>query len=138
MSTTRNDGNAKWEVTITQFTDEREWGVRWDWMGFGHLLSIAVNKAPAMRIIVLGCSLWFGRLPVTPKTIKTRMSNEKEKQPVSRTDPHLQFVTLEFKDGTSATFSGPAILFAGDKPKKLHLSRSANRSRYQRIARGDR
>lgn len=79
MSTAPNDGNAKWEVTITQFTDEREWGVRCDWVGFGHLLSIAVNKAPAMRIIVLGCSLWFGRLPVTPKTITTRMSNEKEK-----------------------------------------------------------
>ena len=44
---------------------------------------------------------------------------KKKKQPVSRTDPHLQFVTLEFKDGTSATFSGPAILFAGDKPKKV-------------------
>lgn len=79
MSTKSNDGNAKWEVTITQFTDERHWGVRCDWMGFGQLLSIAVNKAPAMRIIVLGCSIWFGRIPALPKVITTRMPNEKEK-----------------------------------------------------------
>lgn len=44
---------------------------------------------------------------------------KKKKQTVSRTDPHIQFVTLEFKDGTSATFSGPAILFADDEPKKI-------------------
>lgn len=62
---------ATWTVTTTLFDDKRYWGVRFDWVGLGHVLSVAMNSAPAMRIIVLGCSVWFGKIPPRPKILNT-------------------------------------------------------------------
>jgi hypothetical protein len=39
----------------------RKLGVRVEFMGINHILSIGCNfNPPAFRIVVLGCSLWFG------------------------------------------------------------------------------
>jgi len=63
-----------WTVTLS-VTDKRYWGVRFDWVGLGHVLSIGMHSAPAMRIIVLGCSVWFGKIPPRPKTLTTHGTN---------------------------------------------------------------
>ena len=59
---------ATWSVTTTTYA-ERYWGCRLDFIGFGHILSVNVSRAPAMRIIVLGCSLWVGRIYPRPKIV---------------------------------------------------------------------
>lgn len=76
MSNTVNN-YATWSVTTTLFDDKRYWGVRFDWVGFGYILSVAMSRAPAIRIIVLGCSVWFGKIPARPKTITEQFDSVK-------------------------------------------------------------
>ncbi|NDD52352.1 hypothetical protein EBZ39_00470 [bacterium] len=56
-----------WTVTTTKYNLERQWGARFEWMGFGCLLHIGVSSAPAIRIGILGCGIWFGRIPPKPQ-----------------------------------------------------------------------
>jgi hypothetical protein len=72
MSSTNN--YSSWTVTTTLFDDKRYWGVRFDWVGIGYILSVAMSCAPAMRIIVLGCSVWLGKIPQRPKTVTTSIA----------------------------------------------------------------
>lgn len=69
MTANINDYQS-WTVTFST-VEERYWGIRFDWAGLGHVLSIGLSSAPAMRIIVLGCSVWFGKIPPRPKTLTT-------------------------------------------------------------------
>ena len=55
-----------WTVTTTHFDTTRRWGVRFEWMGLGYVLHVGVSSAPAMRLCLLGCSIWFGRIPLKP------------------------------------------------------------------------
>lgn len=50
-------------VSIAQYSTKREWNCRIEWVGLGLLLSIGVNKAPALRIVVFGISFWIGKIP---------------------------------------------------------------------------
>ena len=52
----------KWSVTTTTTSAQREWGVRLEWIGSGFVFSLQVVAAPAVRIILFGWSLYFGRL----------------------------------------------------------------------------
>ena len=63
-----------YSVTTTTFSGKRYWGVRFDYVGIGYLFSVSVSKAPAMRIIAFGCSLWFGRIPERPTVISMPMA----------------------------------------------------------------
>lgn len=56
-----------WTVTTTRYDLARQWGVRFEWMGLGYVLHIGVSAAPAMRIAVLGCGIWFGKIPAKPQ-----------------------------------------------------------------------
>ncbi|NDD52556.1 hypothetical protein EBZ39_01540 [bacterium] len=56
-----------WTVTTTHFDTTRRWGARFEWMGLGYVLHIGVSSAPAMRLCLFGCGIWFGRIPPKPK-----------------------------------------------------------------------
>jgi hypothetical protein len=56
-----------WTVTTTHFDTTRRWGARFEWMGLGYVLHIGVSSAPAVRLCLLGCGIWFGRIPPKPK-----------------------------------------------------------------------
>jgi hypothetical protein len=56
-----------WSVTTTRFDTTRYWGVRFEWMGWGYVLHVGVSSAPAMRLCLFGCSIWFGRILPKPK-----------------------------------------------------------------------
>lgn len=58
----------KWSVTTTTTSAQREWGVRLEWIGSGYVFSLQVVAAPAVRIILFGWSLYFGRILSPPKT----------------------------------------------------------------------
>lgn len=62
--------NNNWTVTTTHFNTERHWGIRFEWSGLNCLLAVQVNSAPAIRITVLGCTLYAGRLLMPPKMVK--------------------------------------------------------------------
>lgn len=48
----------------------RQWGVRFDYVGVGYLLSISVSRKPAFRIVLLGCSFWVGKIPERVKEVE--------------------------------------------------------------------
>lgn len=65
-----NRSNAvPWSVTATNFTGERHWGVRFEWIGMGYVLAFQFNPAPSCRVILFGWSVYFGRVLDKPKTI---------------------------------------------------------------------
>lgn len=59
-----------WSVTTTTISAERSWGVRFEWIGRGYLLSIQANLAPSCRLIVCGWSLYFGKILSPAKTLR--------------------------------------------------------------------
>jgi hypothetical protein len=59
--------STAWTVTTTNFSTERYWGVRFDWLGPGYLLHIGVSRAPAIRIGLFGCTIWLGKIPPKPQ-----------------------------------------------------------------------
>lgn len=57
--------NQKWSVTTTTTCSRREWGAKLEWVGGCFIFSLQVNvTAPAVRVILFGWSLYFGRLIV--------------------------------------------------------------------------
>lgn len=63
------DLKTTWTVTATSLDFERRWGVRLDWLGPHQVLAVVVNRAPAMRIVILGLSIQLGRLLPRQKTV---------------------------------------------------------------------
>ena len=59
---------ATWSVTTITY-GERYWGCRCDFIGISYILSLTLSRAPAIRIVVLGFSLWMGRVPQRPKVV---------------------------------------------------------------------
>jgi len=56
MQTTRGD--------LYNWTGPREWGIRFDFVGIEFIFSLAIKvKTPAIRIVLLGCSVWLGKIP---------------------------------------------------------------------------
>lgn len=63
------DEMIPWSVTTTTISAERHWGVRFEWIGMGYVLSLQFNTAPSCRLILFGWSLYMGRLLSPPKTV---------------------------------------------------------------------
>lgn len=60
-------------ITHMDIEPERKWGIRFEWVGAVFVLAISLKPlTPACRIVVLGCSVLFGRIPVPPKVVTTR------------------------------------------------------------------
>ena len=65
--------DKKWSVTTTVVGGDRKWGTRFEWVGSGYIFSLQVVLAPAVRIILFGWSLYFGRL-LQVKTFGTNLN----------------------------------------------------------------
>lgn len=63
-------GYNKWSVNITSGSLSRKLGIRFEWVGKGYILSLQVNAAPAVRIILFGWSLHLGWIPDKQHTFK--------------------------------------------------------------------
>lgn len=49
---------------LYNWTGPRRWGVRFDFVGIEFIFSLAIKvKTPAIRIVLFGCSFWFGKIP---------------------------------------------------------------------------
>lgn len=56
-----------WTVTTTNYKTERHWGARFEWIGNWVVFAISLNPtAPAMKLVLLGCSFYCGRIPAKP------------------------------------------------------------------------
>lgn len=64
-----------WTVTTTHFDMERHWGIRFEWSGIHCLIAVQVSAAPAIRLTLLGCTLYAGRLLAPPKTVKLNIAD---------------------------------------------------------------
>jgi hypothetical protein len=65
---------TNWTVTTTKYATQRYWGARFDWLGLGYVLHIGMSRAPAMRICLFGCAIWFGKIPPKPQVITETFS----------------------------------------------------------------
>jgi hypothetical protein len=75
LAAPESPGNyATWSVTTTTY-GERYWGCRFDFIGLGYILSLTVSRAPSMRLVVLGCAIWLGRIPQRAKVVTQTGTN---------------------------------------------------------------
>ena len=77
MSPTFDSSALSYLISRSLFDETRRWGIRCDYVGLSHLFSIGVNATPAMRIVLFGCSIWFGRIPCRPKVVTKTWNDAK-------------------------------------------------------------
>jgi hypothetical protein len=70
---TRTISNYKsYQVVMTYESEARHWGIRFEHVGWQYVFALTMNlRFPSIRIVVLGCSVSFGRLKDKPKQVGT-------------------------------------------------------------------
>lgn len=65
-----------WEViTMTQYPLTRAWGIRFEYVGLRYVLTLTIDlTAPAIRIVLLGCSIVVGRIKAKPIITTTHIN----------------------------------------------------------------